>query len=102
MNRTWLMRIALAATDLAFILVCILLPRHAYDWMRELDPGMQQLPEDPLRDIRLLLTSVLLLLAASLHAVRMVAARGPGPRAKHAVLIVLLAALWSWRNLFAA
>lgn len=102
MSRTWLLRIALLTADFVFIATYVLLPRHAYDWMRELDPAIQQVPEDPLRDTRLLLTSLLLLFSALLHGVRAVSVRGFRPRAVHATFIVLFVALWLWRNFLGA
>lgn len=74
-----------------------LVPAHPYEWMREFDPTLQQLPADPVRDVRLGITLVAVLVAVTVLA-RTAYKAGPGRAgAVSGVLAFILVAAWVWK-----
>jgi hypothetical protein len=87
------------ALDVAFLGLLALLPRHAYEWMKDLDPGMNQLPDDPLRDVRLVVTLAALLVVAGVHAVNALWSEGVRWRVINGPIVCALTVLWAWKFL---
>jgi hypothetical protein len=85
--------------DLAYVFLLFLVPRHSYDWMREIDPSISQLPDDPLRDIRLFITFIGLLIVASMHTFHLISSDLSYLCPKNASIMCVLGILWAWKFL---
>jgi hypothetical protein len=82
------------ALDVVLVGLFIILPAHAYEWMKQMDPTMEQLPADPRRSARIAGTLVALLLVAAFNGVGAVRAPGRGRRLGHALIILGLTTIW--------
>jgi len=78
------------AVDYVALAVLALMPAHAYDWMR----GAGPLPEDPNRDVRLLLTGAAVLVAGGLNLYVALRRRGAW-RYANGGLLLALAGFWT-------
>lgn len=96
MNRQLFMALAI---DAAFILLLLIIPAHAYEWMIESGLPPKSLPDDPLRDIRLLLTGIVLIAVLFFH---LLAAMRLGliGRLLHVTSAIGLTLAWAWKFYF--
>jgi hypothetical protein len=85
------------ALDLIFAGALALLPAHAYEWMRGIDPELNQLPDDPLFDFRFGMTLAALLLLVALHIFNIVRSQQVGERIMNGVMCSALTILWAWK-----
>ena len=83
--------------DVALVVLLVVVPTHAYEWMRDMDPTVDQLPEDPYRDVRLIGTLVPLLAVIGLHGLCIARDASARVRLKNTILAAGLALLWAWR-----
>ena len=80
--------------DILFVCLIVILPGHAYDWMQEIDKEIVQLPEDPLQDVRVIITLVFLLIITILHIIQIIKRTHKNQYIIHCLLIVILSVLW--------
>lgn len=85
--------------DVLFVCLIVILPVHTYDWMREINPEITQLPEDSLQDIRLIITFSFLLIIILLHVIQIIKYSHKSQYIIHGLLIVSLSVLWIWKFL---
>ena len=81
------------ALDYIALAVLALVPAHAYGWMAE--AGARPAPEDPVRDVRLLLTGAAVLVAGGLNLFLALRRRRRAWRWGNAALALALAGFWT-------
>ena len=89
LRRTQLFAVLLDYLALALLAV---VPPHAYGWMTEAAPGAA--PEDPVRDVRLLLTGAAVLVAGALNLGLAVRREGAW-RVGNGAMLLALAGFWT-------
>ena len=78
----------------SFLLIVL---RNPYEWMEEADLGITHLPEDPSRDIRILMTLTPLLVITGMHLVSIIINKGLAQRTKNAAIVCALFGYWFWK-----
>lgn len=85
--------------DAALVVLLLLVSVHPYQWMRDLDPTMAQLPDDPIRDVRIIATLAALLVVLAVHGLCIARNRDTRVRLLNLLLAAGLTALTAWRLL---
>ncbi len=85
--------------DILFVCLIVILPGHGYDWMQEMDPGINQLPEDSLQDVRAIVTFLFLILIIVFHVIQIIKHFHKSQYIIHGLCVVSLIVLWVWKFL---
>jgi hypothetical protein len=95
-TRFWWGAVGLA--DLVYLWTIFVLPGHAYEWMAE-SGATDGLPEDPLDDVRRIVTVAALAMVVSLHGVSFRRSPHPVRRAVHLLWMAGACAICAWKLL---